>query len=63
MLDLYTKYQKFINQVLQKNHKFLEALDRAFKIAVNYKVGANQFSRAPQLLAKYCDGLLNKNLK
>ncbi|KAJ0182915.1 hypothetical protein K1T71_000891 [Dendrolimus kikuchii] len=59
MLSLHGKYSKLFAEVFGGAQAFVGALDKACSAVVNSR-GANESSRAPELLARYCDCLLRK---
>jgi cullin 2 len=60
MVIVHTKYLNLIHTVFCKDEKFIEALDRACRVAVNHKVSDKEHCRAAELMARYCDELLKK---
>uniref|UniRef100_A0A8C4N3R7 Cullin-2 n=1 Tax=Eptatretus burgeri TaxID=7764 RepID=A0A8C4N3R7_EPTBU len=62
VLDVHIKYIQLIVTLLHGDQLFISALDKACSCVVNYKANKS-ISRSPELLAKYCDGLLKKTAK
>ncbi|KAL7296446.1 cullin-2 [Trichogramma pretiosum] len=63
MLDVHTKYMEMIKDLFKGDQTFVGALDKACSTVVNHRVSPRQPTRAPELLAKYCDSLLKKSSK
>lgn len=63
MLVVHSKYSNMIKEVFKGDQVFGGALDKACSALVNHRPGPRQPSRAPELLAKYCDSLLKKSAK
>ncbi|KAG8035557.1 hypothetical protein G9C98_000985 [Cotesia typhae] len=62
MLAVHSKYSGMIEEVFKRDQAFIAALDKACSAAVNHRHD-RQPTRAPELLAKYCDSLLKKSAK
>ncbi|XP_051172711.1 cullin-2 [Leptopilina boulardi] len=63
MLVVHSKFSTMIKEVFKGDQVFGGALDKACSALVNHRPGPRQPSRAPELLAKYCDSLLKKSAK
>uniref|UniRef100_A0A8C5N5F0 Cullin-2 n=1 Tax=Gouania willdenowi TaxID=441366 RepID=A0A8C5N5F0_GOUWI len=62
VLEVHSKFVQLINTVLNGDHHFMSALDKALTSVVNFKE-PKSICKAPELLAKYCDNLLKKSAK
>ncbi|XP_036378433.1 cullin-2 isoform X2 [Megalops cyprinoides] len=62
VLEVHSKFVQLINTVLNGDQHFMSALDKALTSVVNYRE-PKSISKAPELLAKYCDNLLKKSAK
>ncbi|XP_052748961.1 cullin-2 [Galleria mellonella] len=61
MLALHGKYSKLFGEVFDGAQAFIGALDKACSEVVNGRAAeAGAASRAPELLARYCDALLRR---
>lgn len=64
LLEIHTQYRKLVDEAFTSESEFVRSLDNACKEFVNRndvcKAGS---SRSPELLAKYSDSLLKKNIK
>lgn len=67
MLKVYHKFKELILDVFGNDQAFTSALDKACSSVINHKPQNSRTShapnRSPELLAKYCDGLLKKSTK
>lgn len=67
MLKVYHKFKELILDVFGNDQAFASALDKACSSVINHKPQNSRTShapnRSPELLAKYCDGLLKKSTK
>ena len=62
VLAVHKKYHDMIKEVFQGDQQFIGALDKACNAVINYRL-PKQPSKAPELLARYCDTLLKKSQK
>ncbi|KAJ3378365.1 hypothetical protein HDU84_007628 [Entophlyctis sp. JEL0112] len=62
LIDLYGNFREKCSEYFNNDALFGEALDKAFRKVVNesYESAAQNF---PELLSRFCDGLLKKNAK
>lgn len=60
LLAIHAKYSEMIASVFNSDQQFIAALDKACTAAINFRSNPKVASRAPELLAKYIDGLLKK---
>ncbi|CAF1129217.1 unnamed protein product, partial [Didymodactylos carnosus] len=63
LLELHNKYGNVIRDVFSNDQEFVSSLDKACANIVNMKYDPKQASKAPELLARYCDNLLRKSSK
>ncbi|KAK3804257.1 hypothetical protein RRG08_040764 [Elysia crispata] len=67
MLKVYRKFKELILDVFVNDQAFTSALDKACSSVINHKPQNSRTTiapnRSPELLAKYCDGLLKKSTK
>ncbi|GFR87398.1 cullin-2-like [Elysia marginata] len=68
MLKVYHKFKELILDVFVNDQAFTSALDKACSSVINHKPQnssrtSHAPNRSPELLAKYCDGLLKKSTK
>jgi len=57
------KYIKLINDSFDNDSKFVASMDKACREFINKNKICNQKVKSPELLARYCDGLLKKSNK
>lgn len=62
LMTLYNKYTNFSNSVFNNDPGFLAAVDKAFRTLIN-DTATNPAANAPEVLARYCDIMLKKNVK
>ena len=62
VLAVHKKYLDMIKEVFQGDQAFIGALDKACNAVINHRQ-PKQPSKAPELLARYCDTLLKKSQK
>lgn len=62
VLAVHKKYLDMLKDVFQGDQAFIGALDKACNAVINYRQ-PKQPSKAPELLARYCDTLLKKSQK
>ncbi|XP_032821523.1 cullin-2 [Petromyzon marinus] len=62
VLEVHSKYVQLITSVLSGDQQFMSALDKACSAVVNYRE-PKSLCKSPELLAKYCDGMLKKTAK
>lgn len=66
LLDVHKKYTEMVRKAFENDATFVAAMDRACKKFVNKNavtVAAKSSTKSPELLAKYCHGLLKKGSK
>ena len=64
LLEIHTQYRSLVDEAFQAESEFVRSLDNACKEFVNRNdVCRANSSRSPELLAKYSDSLLKKNIK
>ncbi|CAF3571796.1 unnamed protein product [Adineta steineri] len=63
LLEIHTKYTDIIRQTFANDSEFISALDKACANIINMKNENRLPSKAPELLAHYCDSLLRKSSK
>mmetsp|Transcript_21702 Transcript_21702/g.56653 ORF Transcript_21702/g.56653 Transcript_21702/m.56653 type:complete len:776 (+) Transcript_21702:89-2416(+) len=66
LLSVHKKYTEMVRQAFDNDATFVAAMDRACKSFVNKNavtVAAGNSTKSPELLAKYCHGLLKKGSK
>ena len=63
LLNVHNKYTSLIAELFDADEKFVAALSRACKAAVNMKPNDRTPCRAPEFLARFCDSLLRKGNK
>ncbi|GMR42512.1 hypothetical protein PMAYCL1PPCAC_12707, partial [Pristionchus mayeri] len=70
LLEVHTRYSKLVNGAFQNESGFVQALDKAATIFINkncitHAEGSNAVSssKCPDMLARYCDGILRKSAK
>lgn len=66
ILEVYRKYQGLVSSSFRNDTGFVAALDKACGRFVNKNavtIAANNSSKSPELLARYCDSLLKKSAK
>ncbi|KAG9508628.1 Cullin-2, partial [Fragariocoptes setiger] len=61
IIKVHRKHSDLIAEVFKGDLLFISALDKACAAIINHRTHPNQPCRSPELLAKYCDGLLRKN--
>lgn len=62
LMVLQIEYMEIVNEYFGNDAEFVAAVDKAFRAVVNDTV-TNVSVNAPEVLARYCDGLLKRNLK
>ncbi|ORX96529.1 Cullin 1a [Basidiobolus meristosporus CBS 931.73] len=62
LLDLHAKYSGIVVKVFNNDPVFVAAVDKAFRSIVNDSA-SNPAVYIPEVLARYCDFLLKKNIK
>lgn len=60
ILAVHRKYYNLIKEVFNGDQIFISCLDKACATVINYRAKNKGPSRSPELLARYCDGLLKK---
>lgn len=66
LLNLHRKYSQLVNKNFKGNSSFIEALDKGCRAIVNKNavtIAAKKTEKSPELIAKYCDMLLQKTSK
>lgn len=59
-IQVYKKHSELIADTFNGDQSFVGALDKACSAIINHRMNPQQPCRSPELLAKYCDGLLRK---
>lgn len=59
-IQVYKKHSVLIQTTFNSDQLFVGALDKACSAIINFRLNPQQPCRSPELLAKYCDGLLRK---
>src|SRR6185369_4500417 len=62
LMNLHDKYMFVCQRVFSNDSAFVAAVGKAFRTIVNDTV-TNPAAHSPEILARYCDVLLKKNLK
>ena len=63
ILTVRKKYINLINDSFNNDPKFVASMDKACREFINKNKICNQKVKSPELLARYCDGLLKKSNK
>lgn len=63
LLQVHKQNVSLIKEVFNGDQLFIGALDKACATVINYKSNTKLPCRSPELLARYCDGLLRKSTK
>lgn len=63
LLHVHKQNLALIREVFNSDQSFIGALDKACSAVVNHRVNVKLPCRSPELLARYCDGLLKKSAK
>lgn len=61
VLEVHSKFSQLIREVFNTDQQFVRALDKACSTIINHKKNSKYPCKAPELLARYCDGLLRKS--
>eukprot|EP00096_Caligus_rogercresseyi_P010960 TRINITY_DN415_c0_g1_i2.p1 TRINITY_DN415_c0_g1~~TRINITY_DN415_c0_g1_i2.p1 ORF type:complete len:751 (-),score=90.94 TRINITY_DN415_c0_g1_i2:275-2527(-) len=62
VLEVYHKYRELIFTVFYGDQPYIGTLDKACTAIINHRQ-SKQMPKSPELLARYCDGLLKKSQK
>ncbi|CAG8523652.1 5982_t:CDS:10 [Diversispora eburnea] len=62
LMNHHIKYMNLCHKVFINDAAFVAAVDKAFRTVVN-DVNTNPVAQAPEVLARYCDVLLKRNIK
>lgn len=63
MLQVHRECSELVQEVFHNDQQFVSALDKACSAVINARANPKQPCRSPELLARYCDGLLKKSAK
>jgi cullin 2 len=63
LLQVHKQHFALIKEVFNGDQSFIGALDKACAAVINHRVNSKLPCRSPELLARYCDGLLKKTVK
>jgi cullin 1 len=63
ILDVHKKYSQMVQQAFKSDSGFVAALDKACGKFINNNAVTSSAQKSPELLARYCDGLLKKTNK
>lgn len=63
VLDVHKKYTHMIREVFNSDQQFMGALDLACSVIVNHRRNPRTQCRSAELLSRYCDSLLKKNIR
>ncbi|XP_054166315.1 cullin-2-like isoform X2 [Oppia nitens] len=63
LLQVHKQHLNLIKEVFNGDQSFIGALDKACAAVINHRLNLKLPCRSPELLARYCDGLLKKSVK
>ncbi|CAG2171181.1 unnamed protein product [Oppiella nova] len=63
LLQVHKQHLNLIKEVFNGDQSFIGALDKACAAVINHRLSLKLPCRSPELLARYCDGLLKKSVK
>lgn len=68
LVELYERFQSIVDGPFKKDEGFQKHMDQAMTVIINNNAVTaldkrNSLAKSPELLARYCDILLRKNIK